>query len=263
MIAIRCTVCRKRLPDDGQYCAYCGARLPEPPGPLPSLRLDRPGLKRLGLGLALGLPLGLAFWLPAGLLAGWTWQQGLLVSGLLGGLTGLASGFLHARLFWPISYRPALIRESSRLPLLYGVAGGLALLAGGAPIGLVVLLIGWNMASPTVEALFAGAFAGAISLRVAVPLGALAGMLTGLLVARLGRRMRGTLGLALAAGLAWVNAGAVGGALVGLIVAGRVDLSPSLGAFAGALIQIALAVLLLPWAARAARRMVIYWYNRP
>jgi hypothetical protein len=160
-------------------------------------------------------------------------------------------------------YRPALMRGSQRLPVLYGLGGGLALLAGGGPIGLVVLLLGWNAIQPSMEAIIAGAFAGTISLRVAVPLGALAGAVTGWLVGRFSRRMRGTLGLALAAGLAWVNAGAVGGALIGVLVASRVDLDPGLGAFAGALIQSVLGVLLLPLGVQVARRLVIFWFNRP
>jgi hypothetical protein len=104
--------------------------------------------------------------------------------------------------------------------------------------------------------------AGAVSLRVGLPLGAVAGMATGWLVGAFSRKLRGTLGLSLAAGLAWLNAGAVGGALIGLLVAVRVDLDPSLGAYAGALIQIVVGLLLLPLGAQVARRLVIFWYNR-
>lgn len=258
----RCPVCRKRLPEAGAFCAYCGARLPAAPGPLPPLEWNGAAWRRLLTGLLLGLPLGLAFWLLVGTLAQWTLVQSAVVGALLGGLGGLVSGLLHARLFWPLFYRPALMRGSTGLPVVYGVGGGLALMAGGAPIGLVVLLLGWDLIQPTMESFIAGAFAGAISLRVAMPLAALVGAVTGWLVGRLGRRMRGTLGLALAAGLAWINAGAVGGALIGLLVAARVDLDPGLGAFTGALIQSVLGVLLLPFGVQVARRLVIFWYNR-
>ena len=258
----RCAVCRKRLPEAGAYCAYCGARLPAAPGPLPPLEWDGAAWRRLLTSLMLGVPAGLAFWLLVGFLGQWTLSQSAIVGALLGGLGGLSGGLLHARLFWPLRYRPALMRGSAGLPVLYGVGGGLALLAGGAPIGLVVLLLGWELLPPSMEAIFAGAFAGAISLRVALPLGALAGAATGWLVGRFGRRMRGTLGLALAAALAWANAGAVGGALIGLLVAARVDLDPGFGAYLGALIQSVLGVLLLPLGVRVARRLVIFWYNR-
>jgi hypothetical protein len=259
---MRCTVCHKRLPDEGRFCAYCGARLPEPPGPMPALQWDLAAWQRLLTGVLLGLPAGLAFWLLVGLLAQWTLAQGVLVGALLGGPGGLASGLLHARLFWPMRYRPALIQVSAQLPVLYGLGGGLALLAGGGPIGLVVLLLGWRVLPPSIAELIAGSLAGTISLRVALPLGALAGMATGWLVGALSRRLRGTLGLALAAGLAWLNAGAVGGALVGLLVASRVNLDPSLGAYTGALIQIAVGLILLPVGAQVVRRLVIFWYNR-
>jgi hypothetical protein len=260
---MRCAICRKRLPADSTFCAYCGAGLPSPPSPLPPLDLDLSTWRRVLTALLLGVPAGLAFWLLVGLPARWTLAQSAAVGGLLGALGGLASALLHARLFWPLRYRPALLRGSARLPVLYGVGGGLALVAGGAPIGLVVLLLGWGVLPPSVEALIAGAFAGAISLRVAVPLAALVGAATGWLVGRFSRRLRGTLGVALAAGLAWVNAGAVGGALIGLVVANRVDLDPGRGAFTGALIQIVLGALLLPLGVRLARSLVIFWFNRP
>jgi hypothetical protein len=263
---MRCAICRKRLPAhtvNTAFCAYCGARLPPPPSPLPPVDLDVATWQRVLTALVLGVPAGLAFWLVVSVPARWTLGQIALVGGLVGALGGLAGGLLHARLFWPLRYRPALLRGSAQLPVLYGVGGGLALVAGGAPIGLVVLLLGWGVLMPSMEALIAGAFAGAISLRVAVPLAVLAGAATGWLVGRFSRRLRGTLGLALAAGLAWVNAGAVGGALIGLVVANRVELDPGRGAFTGALIQIVLGALLLPLGVRAARGLVIFWFNRP
>lgn len=260
---MRCKVCRKRLPDDIKFCAYCGASLPAAPGPLPPLRWEPADWRRLLTGLSLGLPVGTAFWLVAGWAAQWPVEQSLALGALLGGLAGLASSLLHARLFWPLLYRPALLRGSVGLPVLYGLGGGLALLAGGAPIGLIVLLLGWGLVPLSVEAFIAGIVAGAVTLRFALPLGSLAGVATGWLMGRLGRRMKGTLGLALAAGLAWVNAGAVGGALLGVVVASRVDLDPSLGAFAGALIQVVLGVLLLPVGVRVARRLIIFWSNLP
>jgi hypothetical protein len=260
---MRCTICRKRLPDDATFCAYCGAGLPAAPTALPALALDWPTGQKVLTALLIGVPLGMAFWFVAGVPAQWTLEQSAVVGALLGALGGLTSGLLHARLFWPLRYRPALLRGSARLPVLYGVGGGLALVAGGAPIGLVVLLLGWSLRPPGPETLIAGAFAGAISLRVGVPLAVLAGAVTGGLVGRFSRRLRGTLGLALAAGLAWVNAGAVGGALIGLLVATRVDLDPGLGAFTGALMQIVLGALMLPLGARVARRLVIFWFNRP
>ena len=260
---MRCAVCRKRLPDDTQFCAYCGAGLPAGPTALPPLDFDRNTALRTLTALLIGVPASLAFWFLVGLPAQWAVAQSAVVGGMLGAFAGLASALLHARLFWPLRYRPALMRRSVRLPVLYGVGGGLALVVGGAPIGLVVLVQAWQPGPPGLEDLIAGAFAGLISLRVGVPLAVLAGALTGWLVARFSRRLRGTLGLALAAGLAWVNAGAVGGALIGLLVAARVDLDPGLGAFTGALIQIVLAGALLPLGVNAARRLVIYWFNRP
>ena len=260
---MRCAVCRKRLPEDTTFCAYCGAGLPAAAGPLPPVQLDRPTWQHALSGLLLGVPFGAAFWLLAGLLARWTPEQGLVVGALLGALAGLSSGLLQARLFWPLRYRPALLRGSGRLPVLYGVGGGLALVAGGAPIGVIVLLLGWRLLTPNMEAVIAGAFAGASSLRVGVPLGVAAGAATGWLVGRATRRLRGPLGLALSAGLAWVNAGAVGGALIGVLVADRVDLDRGLGALTGALIQIVIGSLLLPVGVRVARRLVIFWYNRP
>ncbi len=241
---MRCVVCRKRLPDEARFCAYCGAGLPAAPTDLPALQLDWPTGRRVLTGVLLAVPAGVGFWLVAGVPARWSLAESVVVGVLLGALGGLASGLLHARVFWPLRYRPALMRGSGRLPVLYGVGGGLALIAGGAPIGLVVLLLGW-------------------SLRLGVPLAVLAGAGTGWLVGHFSRRLRGTLGLALAAGLAWVNAGAVGGALIGLLVATRVDLDPGLGAYTGALLQIVLGALLLPWGVRVARRLVIFWFNRP
>ena len=260
---MRCAVCRKRLPDDIKFCAYCGAGLPAAPTALPPLDFDWATARRVLTALLIGVPASIVFWFLVGVPAQWTLEQSVIVGGSLGALAGLSSALFHARLFWPLRYRPALMRRSGRLPVLYGVGGGLALLAGGAPIGLVVLLRGWNMRPPGLEAIIAGAFAGFISLRVGVPLAVLAGALTGWLVARFSRRLRGTLGLALAAGLAWVNAGAVGGALIGLLVAARVDVDLGMGAYTGALMQIVLAGLLLPLGSHLARRLVIFWFNRP
>ncbi len=260
---MRCPICRKRLPAEATFCAYCGATLPSMPTALPPLALDWPTGQKALLGLLIGIPASMAFWLVAGVPAQWSLEQSAIVGLLLGGLGGLASALLHARLFWPLRYRPALMRGSARLPVLYGVGGGLALVAGAAPIGLVVLLLGWSLRPPGPETLIAGAFAGAVSLRWGIPLAVVAGAFTGWLVGRFSRRLRGTLGLALAAGLAWVNAGAVGGALIGLLVASSGDLDPALGAYTGALMQIVLGAMLLPLGVRLARRLVIFWFNLP
>lgn len=260
---MRCAVCRKRLPEAAKFCAYCGASLPAAPTALPPVDINWSTARRALLALLLSLPASLLFWYLVGLSMQWTLAQSVTVGGFLSGLAGPASALLQARVFWPLRYRPGLMRSSTRLPILYGVGGGLVLVAGGAPIGLVVLLLAWPVRPPGVEAMIAGAFAGFISLRVGVPLAVVAGALTGWLVARFSRRLRGALGLALAAGLAWVNAGAVGGAIIGLLVSARVDLAPGQGAYTGALMQTALAGLLLPLGVIAARRLVILWFNRP
>jgi hypothetical protein len=261
---MRCGVCRKRLPMDAAFCAYCGAALPAPPTPLPTIRLgfDAALARAAGLGLALAMPAALLAWTALGALAGLAPGYAALAGATVGALAAMAAATLERALFWPLAYRPALLVQAGRVAAGYGAAGALSLLAGAVPIGLTVVLLGWSRA-PGMEAVVAGGFAGVVGLVAGVPAAALSGAATGLLFSRISLRLRGPVGPALACSLAWINGAAAGGALVGALVASRAGLRPDVGALAGALLQAPLSAALLPLAARGARQLAIAWSGGP
>jgi hypothetical protein len=260
---MRCLACHKRLPDDAVYCAYCGAAQPPAPGPLAGVALDGQTLRGVLLGLGLGSVMGLLFWLLAGALSNLAWDRRAILGLLVGALGGSLSGLLQGEIFWPLRFQPALILTHWRLAMLYGALSSLAIIAGGIPIGLIVLALGWRISRPSMEAFIAGTSAGLVSLVAGVPLGAVVGLATGYAASRLGRRLRGPMGVALAAGLAWVNGAAAGGAFVGGLVANRAELDLSTGVYTGAVMQAILAALLLPLGIRLARRLYIFTARWP
>ena len=254
-----CPTCRKTLPANVHYCAYCGAdlgwRL------LPGLSLPRVGLPARGhvtggLAAVLGGVSGALIALPFASV----WPGSLV------GALGLGASAMFAEA--AVAAIPDR-RSAERFGQALGALGGGLALPGGFLTGLIVTL--WSGGPDTFRSfnalLIAGVYLGLICAAGGALIGTAGGMLVGGFAGRAGQALLRRRGAILGAAAAWTAATVLAGLFAGDF-AGRIlgtsGLAPWLpNATFGVIVQVLVGAASLPLARRVQRRWQSWFTGRP
>ena len=251
---MQCPVCRKTVPPNDRFCAYCGNDLGWrllPGVSLPRLRLPARWQVTGALAAVLGAVAGAIIALPFNSV----W------AGAFVGAVGLGASAMLAELITAaIPDRQAAERFGQAM----GALGGGLVLPGGLLTGLIVTL--WSGGQPSLDTLAvlgAGLRLGLICAVGGALIGGAGGVIAGHFAGRVGYSLLRRRGALLGAASAWTVAGVLGGIFAGNYAASAAGAPAAASILLGVILQVLVGALLLPVVGRIQRRWQGWRSGRP